>query len=144
MTTYRFGKFPPKLDYRTLRFKNYVMPTLAPPPAAYDALSRVYAALKVSDPTVLFPMDGNDTLGDCTIAAVAHAETMFNGLLGKERVMSRQDVVKLYEKLTGGQDTGLNELDVLNYWRKRPAAGDQLLGYVSIDPKNHTHVQQAV
>ena len=63
MSTHRFGKFPPKLDYRTLRFKNYVMPTLAPPPSAYDVLARVYAALKISDSTVLFPMDGNDTLG---------------------------------------------------------------------------------
>ena len=144
MATYRFGKFAPKLDYRTLRFKNYVMPTLAAPPPSYDVLTHVYAALNISDPKVLFPMDGNDTLGDCTIAALAHAETTFNGLLGRKSILSQQDVIALYERLTGGHDTGLNELDVLNYWRKRPTAGDKLLGYVSIDPKNHTHVQQAV
>src|SRR5262249_53122564 len=48
------------------------------------------------------------------------------------------------EKLTGGPDTGLNELDVLNYWRKHPAAGDTIRAYVSVDPKNHTHVEQAI
>jgi hypothetical protein len=40
MKAYRFGKHPPKQDYRTLRFKNYLMPTLAPPPASYDVLPK--------------------------------------------------------------------------------------------------------
>jgi hypothetical protein len=45
--------------------------------------------------------------------------------------------------LTGGVDSGLNELDVLNYWRKHAVAGDEILAFVSVDPKNHTHVEQA-
>ena len=73
MPSYRFGKLPPKVDYRTLRFKNYLTAALAPPPASYNVLTNIYAKLNVSDPTQLFPMDGNDTLGDCTIAALALA-----------------------------------------------------------------------
>jgi hypothetical protein len=46
--------------------------------------------------------------------------------------------------LTGGVVSGLNELDVLNYWRQNPVSGDQIINYVSIDPKNHTHIQQAI
>ncbi len=144
MATYRFGKHPPKLDYRTLRFKNYLTPAIAPPPPSYNVLDRVYQNLKINDPTKLFPMDGNDTLGDCTIAALAHAETTYRGLLFKDKVMSKQAVVKLYTHLTGGPDTGLNELDVLNYWRQNRVSGDEILGYVSVDPKNHTHVEQAI
>ena len=32
MQGYRFGKHPPKTDYRTLRFRDYVAAELAPPP----------------------------------------------------------------------------------------------------------------
>jgi hypothetical protein len=144
MPTYRFGKHPSKHDYRTLRFKDYLTPKLNPPPPSDDVLSRVYTNLKVHDPTKLFPMDGNDTLGDCTIAALAHADTIFSGLIRKEKMMSKQAVVKLYMHPTGGVDSGLNELDVVNYWRQHRVGGDEIITYASIDPKNHTHIQQAI
>jgi hypothetical protein len=144
MASYRFGKHPPKIDYRTLRFKNYLKPGLAPPPASDNVLDRVYSKLKVDNPTTLFPMDGNDRLGDCTIAALAHAITTYRGLIGKKTIIAQQAVTKLYTHLTGGPDTGLNELDVLNYWRKHAVSGDAILGYVSVDPKNHPHVEQAI
>jgi hypothetical protein len=145
MPNYRFGKHPPKVDYRTLRFKSYLTPSIAAPPATCNVLTTsVYPKLKTTDPTKLFPMDGNDTLGDCTIAALAHAETVYHGLLGTQRIMSKPAVVKLYMHLTGGVDSGLNELDVLNYWRQHPVSGDKILSYASIGPKNHTHVQQAI
>ena len=46
-------------------------------------------------------MDGNDTLGDCTIADLAHATTVYNGLLGKENIMPKASVVASYQQLTG-------------------------------------------
>jgi len=144
MPKYRFGKHPAKHDYRTLRFKDYVTPALAAPPATCNVLTDVYAKLNVSSPATLFPMDGNDTLGDCTVAGLAHAITVYHGLLGNQKILAKQSVVALYEKLTGGPDTGLQELNVLNYWRQNQVSGDEILAYVSIDPKNHTHVQQAV
>jgi hypothetical protein len=144
MPNYRFGKHPPKVDYRTLRFKNYLSPTIAPPPASDNVLTRVYEKLKVTDPAKLFPMDGNDTLGDCTIAALAHAVTVYRGLLGKKTIMAKQDVIKLYMHLTGGVDSGLNELDVLNYWRQNKVDGDEIITYAAIDVKNHTHLEQAI
>jgi hypothetical protein len=144
MYAYRFGKHPPKHDYRTLRLKNYLTPALAAPPASYDVLPRVYEKLSTSDPTQLFPMDGNDSLGDCTIAALAHAVTVFRGVIGRRKIWDKQAVVKLYLHLTGGVDSGLNELDVLNYWQSHSASGDKILAFASIDVKNHTHVQQAI
>jgi hypothetical protein len=144
MPGYRFGKHPPQVDYRTLRLRTYLTPAIAPPPASYNALDRVYQNLNTTDPTQLYPMDGNDTLGDCTIAALAHAETTYRGLVGARGIMSKPAVVKLYMHLTGGVDSGLNELAVLNYWRQHRVSGDEIIGYASIDPKNHTHVEQAI
>jgi hypothetical protein len=143
MPNYRFGKHPPKVDYRTLRLRDYVS-ALPPPPASADTLPRLYSKLNISDPTKLFPMDGNDTLGDCTIAALAHAATIYEGLVGKKGIMTKKAVVKLYMHLTGGVDSGLNELDVLNYWRKHAAGREKILAFASIDPKNLTHIQQAI
>jgi hypothetical protein len=140
----RFGKHPPKVDYRTLRLKDYLTSDLPAPPAEVNTLTRVESKLGIPDPTVLFPMDGNDTLGDCTIAALAHAVTMYHGLIGKKDIMTKAAVVKLYMHLTGGVDSGLNELDVLNYWRQKSVGGDKILGFASVGPKNHTHVQQAI
>lgn len=145
MASLRFGKLPPVHDYRTLRLKNYLVQDQLPTPApAYDALDQLRQRLAGSDITTLFPMDGNDQYGDCTIAALAHAVTVFRGRLGQKSVMAAQDVIKLYLRLTKGADTGLVELDVLNYWRKHAAGGEKITAYASIDPKNHTHVQQAI
>jgi len=144
MASYRFGKHATKNDYRTLRFTNYLTATLPPPPAAHNVLDAVYTKLKQNDPTKLFPMDGNDTLGDCTIAALAHATTVYNGLVGKTKIMPVPMVEKVYKHLTGGEDTGLNELDVLNYWQSNAVDGDKILAFAKIDPKNHVHVQQAI
>src|SRR5260370_10847072 len=117
MPAYRFGKPPPKVDYRTLRFRTYASRLAAPPPCL-NVLSSVYKQLDTTNRTSLFPMYDNDVLGDCTIAALAHANTVYHGLVaGSAKIMARHDVVKLYEHLTGGLDTGLNELDVLKYWR---------------------------
>jgi len=140
----RFGKHPPKVDYRTLRLRKYLTAGLAAPPPSYDVLPRVYSRLGTDDAAALFPMDGNDTLGDCTIAALAHAITTFRGLTGTKHIMTKAAVVKLYMHLTGGVDSGLVEMDVLNYWRKTTVSGDRILAFVSIDVKNHTHIQQAI
>jgi hypothetical protein len=144
MKSYRFGKHPAKHDYRTLRLKNYLTSKLPAPPASHDVLAQVYKELKITNPATLFPMDGNDTLGDCTIAALAHATTVYNGLTGKKQIMAKQDVIKLYYHLTGGVDSGCNELDVLNYWQSNVADGAQILAFATIDVKNHAHVQQAI
>ncbi len=145
MANYRFGKHPAKRDYRTLRFKDYVTSKLAAPPASENTLTRVYANLKMDNPTVLFPMDGNDTIGDCTIAALAHAETTSHALLKKKRSCPRVRWSSCITISPAESDSGLNELDVLNgNWRDNPVAHDKIITYVSIDPKNHTHIEQAI
>ena len=144
MASYRFGKHPPKVDYRTLRLRDYLTPKVPAAPASYSVLKEIYTKLKTADPKVLFPMDNNRTLGDCTVAALAHAITAYRGLVGKKSIMTESAVVKLYMHLTGGMDTGMNELDVLSYWRKHAVSGDEIMAFTSIDQKNHTHIEQAI
>jgi hypothetical protein len=143
MPNYRFGKRPARRDYRTLRFKDYAK-KLKAPPAHFDVLRRVYDHLGTNNAAELFPMDGNDIYGDCTIAAVAHAITVYNGLTRERKIMRKKAVEKLYFHLTGGVDSGLVELDVLNYWQSNPVDGDEILAFVSIDPSDHTHIKQAI
>ena len=144
MANQRFGKHPPKIDYRTLRFRSYATSKLPAPPPAQNVLPRLYDKLNVNDPTMLFPMDGNDAVGDCTIAGVAHAITTYRGAVGQKKIMTTKAVLKVYYHLTGGPDTGLVMLDVLNYWRQKKIGGDEILAYVTIDPKNHDHIKQAI
>lgn len=146
----RFGTLSASDDPRTLRFENYLTPALAPPPASVNVLERVYQNLGITDPTELFPADYNvgtpasGAVGDCTIAALAHAITVYRGLIGQNSVMSADDVKSLYLSLADSPNSGLNELDVLDYWSKHVVGGDQILAYAAIVPTNHTHVQQAI
>jgi hypothetical protein len=137
----RFGKHPPKHDYRTLALKNYIS-ALELPPASYNVLDNIRKPFTVFD---LFPMDGNDQYGDCTIAALAHAMTVYHEMAGIKRyIMSETSVERLYFKLSGGIDSGLNMLDVLNYWRGHGIHREKIFAYVKLNPLNHIHVKQAI
>src|SRR5205814_2062968 len=144
MSEFRFGKHPVKSDYRTLRFQDFLLPSLDPPPPSFDTLPRVFDGTGSSDPATLFPMDGNDQYGDCTIAALAHAITVYNGYAGRTAIPDQQLVVKLYFNLTHGIDSGLPELDVLNYWQSHEVDGEKIAAFVRIGRKNLTHIQQAI
>jgi hypothetical protein len=144
MTALRFGKHPPVVDYRTLSLKTYLAADIAPAPATYDVLATVYKNLGTNSTSTLFPMDGNDSLGNCTIAGLAHSITVFNGLIGKKKIMPQPAVIKLYNKLTGGIDSGLNELKVLNYWQSNVVDGEKIFAFTTINVKNHDHIKQAI
>lgn len=140
-----FGRLPRREDLkgRTLRMAKYVT-NVPDPPRVVDNLARVYAKLGINDPKVVFPMDGNDQYGDCTIAAIAHYLTIVNAFVGINKIPSEADVLALYNKLTGGQDTGLNELDLLKYWKKKGCLKEKIPYYVSVNPKNHKEVMQTI
>lgn len=139
----KFGKLAPKHDDRTLLFKDYAS-ALPAPPVALSNTARVYQAVGVSDPAAVFPMDGNDQYGCCTMAEAAHLRTAWSAFIGKHVITAAADVVKEYLKLSGGQDTGLVVLDVLNAWHKAGFFGEKILAFVKLDHKNHVHVRQAM
>ena len=143
MKTYRFGKHPKKQDDRNLMFAKYAT-TLTTPPDSSNNLEKIYSNLRISDISKLFPMDGNDTLGDCVMAGSAHIITSWRALVNKKKIPAKCTVIRQYKKLTGGADTGLNELDTLNYWRQHSFFDEEIKAHVEIDPKNQTHIMQGI
>ena len=120
---------------------------LPPAPPAFDVLGRVLSVrreartpAKIAD---FFPMDGNDTIGDCTIAGIAHAQTIWRGMAGAYAVLPAQYCESLYFRLTGGADSGLACTTVLDYAHHHALAGDKVLAYVEVDPANEQHVKEA-
>src|ERR1700744_1923774 len=70
---------------------------------------------------------------------------MITFLVGTKKViMAEKAVLKLYMHLTGGVDSGMNELDGLNYWRQNSGDGAKIPPFASIKPKDHDHVKQAI
>lgn len=144
----KFGRLPRVKSLLALPYAAYRTPALPAPPASFSILPRVLANLKEPiSPTAIatvFPMDGNDTIGDCTIAGIAHAQTIWRGMAGALAVLPAGYCSDLYFRLTGGADSGLACTTVLDYVHKNALTGDKVLAYVEIDPHNEQHVKEAL
>lgn len=98
-----------------------------------------------------WPMYGNDTVGDCTCAAVGHMvnQLTFYGS-GTEQLPTEAHVLAMYSAITGykpgkpSTDTGAYCQDVLAYWRKTGLEGHKIVAYAAVDPANMTEVHQAI
>ena len=113
----------------------YTRGHLAPPPPA------------VPVPAVpAWGMMGNDTLGDCTIAGVGHLIVAANAETGAQDVVpSDDDIKKQYFKITGGQDSGAVELDVLRAWYGKGLFGNnKIAAFAPVKPSNVLDIHAAV
>jgi hypothetical protein len=143
-TGLKFGKLAVKYDNRNLKMAKY-MAALPEPPESFSNIDIVYEKLKSSDPARLFPMDANNRLGDCVVAAMAHFITIVNGRIGELQIPPEDVVVKFYRNRSKcGKDRGLVMLDTMKYWRKHPFYNHEILGFGHIDLKNHTLVKQCI
>jgi len=103
------------------------------------------APASVSVPAAAYPIDGNDQFGDCTMAGVAHLDAAWDAEVGvADPVPDDQEVVRTYFELTGGQDTGLNEADVLQTWRTQGLFGRKIAAYAPVDPRSIVELHQSV
>jgi hypothetical protein len=150
MITGRLGKKPPKIDSRTLQFRNYAEPLRTPLPTPPPEISYV---VKVPN----WPMLLNDALGDCVIAAMGHMVqqwTYFSSDGAAMRTMTDAEALAAYEAIAGynpddpNTDQGTDMLTALNYWRNTgiTVAGekDQIAGYVAVNPQDLLEVRQAI
>lgn len=84
-----------------------------------------------------FPMDLNDALGICMIAAAAHGDNTFTGANGAESFFDLPTLKTEYLTLSGG-DNGLDEGQLIGEWKKGiggiPAA--HILDAIDIDPND--------
>ena len=135
-------------------------------PRAFDTrikkMKTIVAHLPVAPATVnwtkgvkKFGMMLNDTLGDCTCAAVFHARQIWTENTGIENTQPDAEVLKLYEAACGynpkdpNTDQGGVEQDVLKYLLNKgvPLADgttDKILAFVEVDQKNLNEVKLAV
>jgi hypothetical protein len=137
----KLGKLPRKPHRRTLDLRRYLVagPSGLPTPPA--KLWREYKVPK-------WTMAMNDTVGCCTVAAIAHMVMLMTAHTGAMVTPSDADVIAVYSAVTGYDpsqtdadgnnptDNGAAITDVLAYWQTKGIAGDRILGWaaVGLDP----------
>ena len=133
--SFKLGKKPAKFDKRTLLLGKYLTQELNPPPPSVDYGKAV--------PN--WPMFGNDSLGDCTIAAAGHMIEVWTANTGVEKTLAESAIEGAYNHFSGGNpDAGANMLDVLNYWRKTGIGKDKIHAFAQIEPKNNLQTQDSI
>jgi hypothetical protein len=145
----KFGKLPRKFNRKTLLFHDYLKPDAPPPPPR-----KVYWEYKIPDDA--WNMFGNDTIGDCTCAAIAHMLMLATAHTGALVIPALKDVLAVYSAVTGydatqtqadgsnATDNGAAITDILQYWQVTGIAGHKILGWAEIDPQNRTSLEQAI
>lgn len=138
----KLGKHAPKFNVNSLNFRSYLGSKLPPPP------DKVYREYKI--PPDAWGMFGNDTIGDCTLAAIAHLIMLWTSHAGKLVIPDQKDVIAAYSAITGynpvtgANDDGAAITDVLNYCQTTGVAGHKILGWAQLDHKNITRRAQGV
>lgn len=89
-------------------------------------------------------MDGNDTVGNCTIASVAHIELVLTSNVGTGHQPASEKLVELYLQMTGGQDTGLMIETVMNRWAGAGICDDKIAAFGKLDPSSMDAIKQSI
>lgn len=137
----KFGCLPRKFNRKTLLFHDYLLPAFTTP-------KKVYWEYRVPDDA--WGMFGNDTIGDCTCACIAHMLMLSTSHTGKMVTPDPADVIAAYSAVsgydpaTGANDNGAAITDVLNYWQTTGLAGHKILGWAEIDAANDANVNSAI
>ncbi|HTW08560.1 MAG TPA: hypothetical protein VME46_13670 [Acidimicrobiales bacterium] len=121
--------------------RQYVPDGFPPPPASFGVLRDLQA--------VPWGMDGNDTVGDCTIAGADHVIAAENAWLGTEDPRPTLQVLEAqYQQLSPG-DTGCVIAEVLRDWRadglfSMPGGTNRIGLYAPFDHADQTEFCQVV
>ena len=147
----KLGRLPRKFDSRIPHFSALVAGRrrlLAPPPASVDYIT----PCGVAD----FGAMMNNSLGDCTCAAVGHARQIWTGNANPPmKTVSDNRVVELYSAACGyvpgnsQTDQGGDEQTVLKYWMLNglpldDGTTDKLTAYIEVDPSSQADVKSAI
>lgn len=136
----KLGRKAIKTDSRTLRLAAYLTAELPAPPVAQDWTKGI------TD----WGMMLNDTYGDCTIAAAAHATQVWSANTSGEITIPDSQVLHYYEKWDNYKpghpetDTGGVELDVLNNWQKTSFNRHKLIAFADATCSNLAVIRQAI
>jgi hypothetical protein len=131
----KLGKLAPQFPVVLKELNAYTTAALPRPPASVDWGGSVTS----------WPMDGNDRYGDCTVAAAAHLMQSWNAQTGqKDTVPTEQQVVDTYLQLSGGQDTGLVESQVLHAWQTTGLWGNRIVAYAPVNVHALVAIRQSI
>ena len=138
----KLGKSVARHDPRTLLLASSLTAALPTPPANFDLTAKVGTSWGMMD---------NDQIGDCTCAAAGHLIMEWTANAGKKmitttdkQIVAAYSAITGYNPVTGANDNGANEIDVLNYWRQTGIAGHKIGAYVALEPANHNHIMDSV
>jgi len=137
---FKLGKKEPRYDSRDLELAKYFTSSLPISPSTVDWTTKV----------ANWPMMKNDTVGDCTCAGMGHFIQDWTTNCGSPFIPSDAQVIAAYSAITGytpsdpNTDQGANLNDVLNYSRQTGIAGHKIGAYASLEPKNHTELQDSI
>jgi hypothetical protein len=136
--TYKTGRRPsdPAKLARRLWLKDYLigLPFVLPDAVDHSTVGETLGEL------------GNDTVGDCTIAATGHAIQVADWYgQNTPAAVTTKSILAVYSAITGynpddpNSDQGANLLDVLSYWQKTGIVGEKLKAYVAFDSGKVDH-----
>jgi hypothetical protein len=146
---YKLGKLAPKFNKKTLAFSKYLRADAPPLPPA-----KVYWEYRV--PANAWQFFGNDTIGDCTCACIAHMLMLITAHTGEMVTPTLADVIGVYSAVTGYDpsqvqpdgsnptDQGAAITDILAYWQATGIAGHKILGWAKIDQTNKIAMRTAI
>lgn len=136
----KYGRNRPAQHFRTghkMAAHYFNLDAMPPVPDAFD-----YSPLGGSTMTDIL---GNDVLGDCTAAGVAHLIALITGGGGTPVTITREETIAFYSLSTGydpadpSTDQGGDEVTVLTTWRDKGFDGQgkhAIAGFVIVDPSN--------
>jgi hypothetical protein len=142
----KLGKLPPKHNPKTLRFAKYLGDTILPAVQPKKAWEYV-----IPDEVWAQTMLGNDTVGDCTCAALGHILMAVSANTDRLIIPTTEQTLELYSAVTGYDpsktqpdgtnptDNGAAITDVLAYVQTNGLFGQKIIGWVQIDQTNRDH-----
>ena len=123
-------------DRAKLKFYHYANLRALPPPPKETSNGLALVA-----PNQMF---GNDTVGDCTCADIANAIKLNTAMGAGEFVASTTEVLALYNKLTGGVDSGLSLSQAADGAMKYGLGGHKLHAYLDLPIGDVPMMQQTI
>jgi len=133
MSQFCYGRLPATRPAALKDLAVYAHGVIPTPPRAVEV------------PTTSYPIDRNDSKGDCTYAGADHLNRAWNAETNEhDSLPTEQEIEDAYLVETGGEDTGCSEADVLKRWYTEGLFGEKIAGYAPVNPKDLLQLHQAV
>ena len=138
MVQFKLGLLPAKHDTRTLLFSKYVIAPDFPP------------SRKWSGAVTNLGMMCNDKAGDCTFATSGHQVQVWTANNGDQIIIPDDEIIKgytdvsKYNPVTGENDNGAAELDVVKYLKNTGIGGHKIFAFTQIEQDRIDLIKAAI